>query len=305
MPNSLEFWVIFHLLILGLVYVDLKVLHRNVSKITLRSIIGCCLFWLGLAVAFNVWVAVAFDAHAAVAFSTAYLLESSLSVDNLFLFLVVFSFCRIQPVHQHRVLYFGILGALVFRLLFIVLGIELLHRFEWMYFVFGGFLCFSAICFFKKEEGSEDLSKSFLVKMAKKLFRLDHGEHHGKFFVKKQGKMHVTMLFLALFLIECSDIVFAIDSVPAVLAVTSDFFIAYTSNIFAVLGLRSLYFLLAHLKDRFVHLKTGVAIILFFIGLKMLLLSVWKVPVAVTLGFIAATLAISIAASFRIPSKKK
>ena len=302
MIESTEFWVVFHLFVLCMVYVDLKIFHRNTKKISLRSISLCCLFWVGLALIFNILIGYFLGREAGFTFLTAYLLETSLSVDNLFLFLVIFSFCQIETRYQHKVLYLGILGALVFRLLFILLGISLLHKFEWMYFVFGAFLCFSAVCFYRQKGEAKDLSKSILVKIAKKIFRLDSGEHLGSFFIRKKGKLYVTTLFLSLFLIESSDIVFAVDSVPAVLAITSNIFIAYTSNVFAVLGLRSFYFLLARLKEQFAHLKSSIALILLFVGTKLILVPFWEIPSWATLTFIVTALLVSILASFRSKS---
>ena len=301
--DSLWFWVGFHLFVLSMIYVDLKVFHKRPLELTVRDLCLCCLFWVGLAIAFNLFIWKFLGLEPALTFLTAYLLESSLSIDNLFVFLVVFSFCQIKTVYQHRVLYWGILGALLFRISFILLGIALLQKFEWMYFLFGAFLCFSALMFFRQKEEQKDMGRSFLVKIAKKLFRFDHGEHQGRFFILKEGKYYATMLFLALFLIEVSDVIFAVDSVPAVLAVTSNVVIAYTSNVFAVLGLRSFYFLLAKLKSRFRHLKNGIALILFFVGAKLILLPFWKIPALITLLVIAVALSVSIALSFRSVKK--
>lgn len=303
MLDSMWFWVVFHLFVLGMIYLDLKVFHKKPLEPGIRSLCLCCLFWVGLAFIFNLLIRQFLGAELALAFLTAYLLESSLSIDNLFVFLVVFSFCQIKPVYQHRVLYWGILGALVFRLSFILLGITLLQKFEWMYFIFGAFLCFSALMFFFQKEEKKDMSRNFLVKVAKKLFRFDHGEHKGRFFILKEGKYYATMLFLALFLIEVSDLIFAVDSVPAVLAITSNVVIAYTSNVFALLGLRSFYFLLAKLKSRFRHLKNGIALILFFVGAKLILLPFWKIPTLITLLAIALALSTSIGLSFRSVKK--
>ena len=303
MDNSIVFWVGFHLFVLGMVYLDLKVFHRNIKELTFRPIALCCLFWVGLALSFNVLIGSLFGLEKAMTFLTAYLLEASLSIDNLFLFLVVFSFCNIEEVYQHRVLCYGILGALVFRLLFILLGISLLHQFEWMYFVFGAFLCVSAVFFLRKEEESQDLNKMWLVRLCKRFFRLDEGFHQGRFFLCHKKKWYITTLFLALLIIEVSDIIFAVDSIPAVLAITSDLFIAYTSNVFAVLGLRSFYFLLSHTKQQFSHLKMAIAIILFFIGVKLIILPFFKIPSSVTLGFIALTLLTSILISLKLQKK--
>ena len=301
--DSVWFWVGFHLFVLSMIYVDLKVFHKKPSELSLRSLCLCCLFWVGLAAVFNLFVWQFLGSEPALTFLTAYLLESSLSIDNLFVFLVVFSFCQIKTIYQHRVLYWGILGALVFRLSFILLGITLLQKFEWMYFLFGAFLCFSALMFFYQKEENKDMSQNLLVRIAKKLFRFDHGEHKGRFFILKEGKHYATMLFLALFLIEVSDVIFAVDSVPAILAITSNVVIAYTSNVFAVLGLRSFYFLLTKLKSQFRHLKNGIAFILFFVGAKLILLPLWKIPTLITLLVIALALSVSILLSFR-PCKK-
>lgn len=303
MTNSTIFWIGFHLFVLAMIYLDLKVFHKNPKKSSLKKISLCCLFWISLALLFNALVGMTFGMEAAFTFFTAYLLEASLSIDNLFLILVIFSFCHIQEKYQHRVLYLGILGALVFRLSFIILGISILSRFEWMYFIFGAFLCGSALLFFRQKEEKEDLKNSLLVRFANKVFPVDHGDHGGHFFIRKKGKLYVTMLFLSLFLVEVSDVIFAIDSVPAVLAITSDLFIAYTSNVFAVLGLRSFYFLLKHLKEEFSHLKTAIAVILLFVGCKLILVPFLKIPSWATLSFIAGTLLVSIFYSFKVKRK--
>jgi tellurite resistance protein TerC len=287
-----------------MLYLDLKVLHRKSSERTLRSVSHACLFWFSLALLFACGIWFFLGPSSAITFMTAYLLEGSLSVDNLFVFLLVFSFCKIPTKDQQRVLALGVLGALVFRLLFIFLGISLLQRFEWMYFVFGAILCVSAVAFIVQKNEQQDLSRSWIFSLAQKMFRLDLTEDKGHFWIRKEGKLYATKLFLALFLIESFDLVFAVDSVPAVLAVTSDLFLAYTSNVFAVLGLRSLYFLLEHLRNRFVHLKNGIALILFFVGIKLVLIPFFSVPSWLTFLWIAAALGISILWSFRFKNTK-
>lgn len=298
------FWIGFPVFVLCMLYLDLKVLHKKPSERTLRSISYACLFWFSLAILFALGIWYFLGSVSAVTFMTAYLLEGSLSVDNLFVFLLVFSFCQIPPKDQHRILCLGVLGALIFRLAFICLGISLLQRFEWMYFVFGGILCISAVAFLRQKDEEQDLSNSWLFSLAQKMFRLDMQEHKGKFWIRKEGKLYATRLFLALFLIESFDLVFAVDSVPAVLAVTSDIFLAYTSNVFAVLGLRSLYFLLMHLKSRFAHLKNGIALILFFVGIKLVLVPFFHIPSWVTFLWIAGALAVSILWSFTCKNTK-
>lgn len=303
--ESIGFWGLFHLFVFAMIYLDLKVLHRNVKERTLGSVAVSCVFWVLLAIGFDVWIGLDRGVDQAITFLTAYFLEASLSIDNLFLFLVVFSFCKIEEKYQQKVLCLGILGALVFRLLFIWLGLSLLQHFLWMYFVFGAILCFSAICFLRQKEEETDLSKSWILKLTKRAIAIEEGDHQGKFFVKKQGKRHATMLFLALVIIEVSDVLFAVDSIPAVLAVTSDLFLAYTSNVFAILGLRSFYFLLSHLKKQFVHLKTGVAVILFFVGIKLILVPFYKIPSLITLAFTAAILLTAVLLSSYSNSIKK
>ncbi len=298
------FWIGFSLFVMGMLYLDLKVLFRKKSERSLRSISLACLFWLSLALSFALGIWYFLGGDSAISFLSAYLLEASLSVDNLFVFLLVFSFCQIPSKEQHRVLCLGVLGALVLRLLFICLGISLLHRFVWMYFLFGAVLCISAVGFLLQKEEEKDLKDSWLFSLAKKMFRIDMHMRDGHFWVRKEGKLYATRLFLALFLIESFDLVFAIDSVPAVLAVTSDFFLAYTSNVFAVLGLRSLYFLLEHLKNRFVYLKNGIAWILFFVGFKLILIPFLSIPSWITFVWIAGALGLSVLWSFRAKNRK-
>lgn len=298
------FWVAFPLFVFSMLYLDLKVFHRNPAKMSFRSVVLCCLFWFSLAVLFSLGVWYFLGAASAITFMTAYLLEGSLSVDNLFVFLLVFSFCHVPSKDQHKILCLGVIGALIFRLLFIFLGISLLQRFEWMYFVFGAILCVSAAFFLMQKNEKKDLKDSWFLALAHRLFRFDMHDSNGKFWIRKNGKLYATRLFLAVFLIESFDIVFAIDSVPAVLAVTSDLFLAYTSNVFAVLGLRSLYFLLVHLKDQFAHLKNGIALILFFIGVKLVLVPFLKIPSWITFLWIAGALGLSVLWSFIYKGEK-
>lgn len=282
----MEFWVLFHLGILLALGLDLYVLKKvSAGK--------ACIFWISLALGFNALIGFYEGREAALVFFTAYLLEASLSVDNLFVFLAIFSFFSIERSYVHRVLFWGVIGALVFRLSFILLGLHLLHKFSWMYFVFGAILCLSAffICRKKKEKG---LQGSLVLKGLKKMFRVHPGFHQGCFLVFKEKKIYVTSLFLSLVFVEFSDIIFAIDSIPAVLSITSDPFIAYTSNVFAVLGLRSLYVFLEGISQKQVYLKPAIACILFFVGAKMLLLPVLSISTPVSLGVIIGILIVFI-----------
>lgn len=240
----------------------------------------------------------------AVTYIVAYLVEKSLSVDNLFVFLVIFSYFGVRERQQQRILFWGIAGAVIMRAIFILAGSALLHRFHWMMYVFGGFLVITGIKLaFKKEGESVDPESNLALRFARRYLRTTEQRDGDKFFIVKDGLRYATPLFLVLLVIEFTDVLFAVDSVPAVLAVSDDVYIVYTSNIFAILGLRSLYFMLAGMMSRFHYLDLGLAAILVFIGAKMLLSQVFKVPNLVSLGVIASVLTASILASMLRPPK--
>ena len=283
------FWIGFHLFILSMLYLDLKVFHKEDKTPSLRSTTLYSLFWIGLALGFNLFIGFSLGSDSALAFFTAYVLEKSLSIDNLFIFISIFHFFQIDLKYQHRVLFFGILGALAFRILFILSGIALLKEFPWMYFVFGIVLCLSAFYLYRKK-GKEDFKNTLIMKVATKLFRVDKEFHNGHFFVIRNKKFYITSLFLSLLLIEAFDVFFALDSVPAVLSITSDPFLAYTSNVFAILGLRSLYFFLVALNERFIHLKSAILLLLVFIGIKMILTPWLHIPNSLSLAIIGTIL---------------
>lgn len=233
-------------------------------------------------------------------FITGYLIELSLSVDNIFVIAVIFSSFRIPQKYQHRVLFWGILGAIVFRGLMIWLGVILIHKFQWMTYIFGLFLIFTALkMLFKKDEDDFDPKKSFIYKTLGKVIPIWHKTDHEKFFVRIDGKRFATMLFVALMVIEMMDILFALDSVPAILAITSDPFLVFSSNIFAILGLRSMYFFLAHMLNRFAHLEYSLVAILAFVGIKMLIHDYYVFPEWVSLTFIAVSLAAGVLVSLK------
>ena len=295
------FWIAFHLFILGMLYLDLKVFHNKDQPPNIKSTTLFALFWIGLALGFNLLVGIFLGYSSALTFFTAYLLESSLSIDNLFVFISIFHFFQIDLRYQHRVLFFGVLGALVCRILFILSGIALLEEFPWMYFVFGGILCLSAFYLFKrKEAGKEDFKDTWIMKIATRFLRVDKEFHQGRFSVIRNGKFYITTLFLALMLIEGFDILFAIDSIPAILSITSDPFLAYTSNVFAVLGLRSFYFFLVSLHQKFTHLKSAIILLLLFIGVKLIIMPWVHISNEISLLVIGATLLTSICLSLRL-----
>lgn len=274
------FWIAFHVFIAGMIFLDLKGFKTS-------SIKGV-LFWIALALSFNGLVALFLGKDEALTFFTAYLVETSLSIDNLFVFFMIFSFFGIEKKYQHRVLFWGVLGAFIFRIAFILLGVTLLDSFDWMYVVFGGILCVSAIIFWKS--GEINIRDSRLFALAQKFLRIEKEFHEGSFFKKKRGKTYVTSLFLALLFVEAFDLVFAVDSIPAVLGITKDPFLAYTSNVFAVLGLRSFYLFLAKLNEKVTFLKPAILSILLFIGLKMVVSPLIHIPNLISLGAVSAIL---------------
>lgn len=280
MEVSSVFWIGFILLIIVLLVLDMFVLQKKGKTVDVKRALWLSLFWISLALVFNAGIYFAFGKEPAIEFFTAYLVEKSLSVDNLFVFILVFSSFKILPRHQHEVLFWGILGALVFRAIFIFAGIALLERFAWVMYLFGGFLVVTGIKmvvdFIRKKRSEEkeeekDLNNSWFVKAIRKVIPFTNDMSVPHFFRKIDGKMVATPFFLALLVIEMTDLVFAIDSIPAVLAVSTDMFIVYTSNIFAILGLRSLYFALKGIMDYFYYLKYALSAILLFIGVKMVL----------------------------------
>lgn len=286
-------WGIFSIVILIALIIDLN-LHKQT---TLSSALGWSLFWILLALGFNGWVYFAEGHEAALNFFTSYIVEKSLSVDNLFVFLLIFKAFSIPARLRHKVLFWGVIGAIAMRALFIAGGIALVHTFEFIFYIFGLFLIYTAykLAFQKDEELHPEQNP--LILWFEKWMPLDAQNKSDHFFIKKKGKWFATSLFLALLSVEISDLIFALDSIPAVLGITTDPLIAFTSNIFAILGLRSLYFLLEKSLDYFHYLHLALAAILAFIGFKMLLADFIHVPIGFSLGFITTTLVIAIIAS--------
>jgi tellurite resistance protein TerC len=281
--------------------VDLGLFHRNAHEVKVREAAIWSVVWIGLAAAFNVIVYFQFGAQTALEFTTAYLIEKALSVDNIFVFLVVFSSFAVPAIYHHRVLFWGILGALVMRGIFIAAGTALLSRFHFVMYVFGLILVVSGIKLIVKKDEEVEPEKNPIVKLAKRLFPITNGYRGAHFFVKENGRSMATPLFLVLVALEATDLVFAVDSVPAVLAVSKDVFIVYTSNIFAILGLRSLYFVLAGVLSKFHLLKYGLSAVLIFVGAKMLIADLYKVPIVVSLAVIMVLIAGTVVASLAFP----
>ncbi|MBK9400393.1 MAG: TerC family protein [Bacteroidetes bacterium] len=294
MDNSV-FWIGFNLFILAMLAFDLGIVNRKEKAISFKESILWVAFWSSLALAFNGLVYYWFGPEKAFEFLTGYVIEWSLSVDNLFVFIVIFNFFKVPKQYQHRVLFWGILGALILRGTFIVVGVALFNKFEWMIYIFGGILVFTGLkMLFSNDEEDPKLDKNIFVRACKKILPVTE-EYHGKdFFVKKSGRWLATPLFIVLVVVDFTDLVFAVDSIPAVLSISSDPFIVYSSNVFAILGLRSLFFALSGMMDLFRYLKYGLAIILSFVGVKMLISHYVHIPVEWALFVVVMILAMSI-----------
>ncbi len=296
--------IVFFLIIGTLIYIDLEVLNKRSHVISTKEAALYSFMWISIALLFNAGVYFYVGREKAIEFLTAYLVEESLSVDNLFVFVVILEKFSIHRRYQPRVLKWGILGAIIFRAIFIVAGIELIKVFEWMIYIFGLVLIYTGIKLFLEKDKTVEPEKSRTLKLIRRWFPVTVRSTEGKFFIKRMGKRFITRMFLALVLIETTDIIFAFDSIPAVIAITRDPFIAYTSNIFAVLGLRSLFFLISNLVVLFRFLKYGVATILIFVGIKMLLSHYYHIPNFLSLLVIVVILGISILLSLVIPEGK-
>jgi len=296
-------WIGFHLLVFLMLAVDLGVFNRKIHAPSVKEAAAWSAVWIGLALVFNGIVIYAMGFQKGAEWFTGYILEKSLSVDNLFVFVMLFGAFQVEMKNQHRILYWGILGALIMRAAMILAGTALLNRFEWMMYVFGAFLVYTGVHMFVAEEKETDPRDNRLVRFFKWVLPFDAEGGHQHFTVKRGHKRFFTPMLLVLLVVEATDLVFAVDSIPAVLAVTRDPFTVYTSNIFAILGLRSLYFLLAKMMDRFHRLKTGLAAILTFVGIKMCIAKWIHIPILFSLLFIAAVLAGCIVASLAWPEE--
>ena len=264
-------WAFFFAVVLIALFVDIGIVNRHSHAPTRKETIGWSIVWVSLALLFNVFVLWQFGIAKAKLFFTGYLIELSLSVDNLFVFLLIFTYFKVPKKYQHRVLFWGIMGALVMRMIMIFAGAELVERFHWIIYFFGAFLIYTGLSMFRNTEDNFEPHESAIVKFATRYIRISRHYDGEKFIVVKDGVRTGTLLLLVLITVEFTDLVFAVDSIPAIFGITTDRFIVYTSNIFAILGLRTFFFLLADLADRFHYLKTGLAFILTFIGVKMLL----------------------------------
>ncbi len=290
-------WTGFIAFVLGMLVLDLGVLHRKTHVVSVREAAIWSAVWVALAGVFNAGVYFMFGAERALEFTTGYVIEKALAVDNIFVFVVIFSAFRIPALYQHRVLFWGVLGALVMRAAFIFAGAAVLERFHWSIYVFGGILALTGIKLLMQRNNEVHPERNPIVRLFQRVMPVTPQLAGEQFTVVENGRRYATPLLLALVAVEVTDLIFAVDSIPAIFAVTSDPFIVFTSNIFAILGLRSLYFLLAEVITKFVYLKVGLAIVLVFVGMKMLAIDIYKVPIAASLGVIAGILSTSIVAS--------
>lgn len=290
-------WVIFLGFVAGMLALDLGVFHRDAHAVGRREALAWSAVWIGLAILFNIGVYIFMGAQTGLEWTTGYLIEKSLSVDNVFVFLLIFSTFNVPPAYQHRVLFWGIVGALLMRAVLILVGAALLSSFHFIIYIFGGFLIITGLKFLRSEEEAPSLESNRLVRLAKRFYRTTEGYEGQKFFVRRGGVRYMTPLFLVLLLIESTDVVFAVDSIPAIFAITDDPFIVFTSNIFAILGLRALYFVFSGYLAELRYLKPALAAVLVFVGTKMLLVDIYKIPALVSLAVIILVLGVAITAS--------
>ena len=303
MNESIVHWIGFNLFVLIMLALDLGVFHRKTHAVSVKEALIWTAVWITMALIFNLLIYYQFGEEKAVEFFTGYIIEKSLSVDNIFVIILIFSYFQVADEYQHKVLFWGILGALVMRAIFIFSGIELIHRFHWLIYIFGGFLIYTGVKILVSDDSKIEPEKNPLIKFARRLFSVTENFERSNFFVRREGKLWATPLFLVVILIETTDLIFAVDSIPAILAVSEDPFIVYTSNVFAILGLRSLYFALSGIEKYFHYLKFGLSAILVFVGVKMCIVDLYKIPVEVSLIVIVFVLAIAMLSSVAFPKK--
>jgi TerC family integral membrane protein len=297
--NETIFFVAFNVFVLGMLILDLLVFHRSPHEVKLREATIWSVVWISLALLFNGALFVLYGTKTGMEFLTGYVIEKALSVDNIFVFIMIFAYFGVPPKYQHRVLFLGIVGALIMRAIFIGAGVLLIAHFEWILYVFGIILIVSGWKMAFNKEVDVHPDRNMFIRFVRKLFPVTTGFESQKFVVRQNGKLHITPLLLVLITIETTDVVFAVDSIPAVFGVTHDPFIVYSSNVFAILGLRALYFVLSGVMNSFYYLKHGLSIVLIFIGVKMLIADLYHVPIGVSLGVIGTILTISVVLSMR------
>jgi tellurite resistance protein TerC len=291
------FWIGFIVLIFILLALDIGIFNRKAHIIKMKEAILLTLFWISISIMFNIWIYFQFGEQKAFEFLTGYVIEKALSIDNLFVFLIIFSYFHVSALYQHKILFWGILGALIMRAIFIGVGVTLIEQFHVVIYIFGAFLVITGIKMALMGDKKIDPEKNPVLKYLRKVVPVAENYYYDKFFIKRAGKYFATPLFVVLVVVESTDVIFAVDSIPAILSITTDPFIVYTSNVFAILGLRALYFALAGVMPMFYYLNYGLSAILAFVGTKMLISDYYKVPIFVSLGIVAAILITSVALS--------
>jgi tellurite resistance protein TerC len=304
MSSQAWMWVAFNVFVLMMLAVDLGVVHRRAHTVRLKEALVWSGIWIALALLFALGVYFWYGPQPALEFLAGYLIEKSLSVDNIFVFVLIFAYFKVPALYQHKVLFWGILGALVMRAIFIFAGIALLQRLHWIIYVFGALLIVTGIKMAMEKDKEIHPDKNPVLRLFRRLVPVTEDYHADHFFVRRFGHYAATPLFVVLLVVETTDIIFAVDSIPAILAITVDPFLVYTSNVFAILGLRALYFALAGVMQLFHYLHYGLSAILVFVGAKMLLADVYKLPVGVALGVIAGILLIAVIASVIRPHQR-
>ncbi|MEP0827550.1 MAG: TerC family protein [bacterium] len=305
LANKYFLWTAFNLLVLAMLALDLGIFHRKDHRISIKEGIVWSVIWIIVALIFNVWIYFWKGSEVAVQFLTGYIIERSLSIDNIFVFIVIFNYFKVPAKYQYKVLFWGILGALILRGLFIAVGTLLIAKFHWIIYIFGAFLVITGIKMGIGEDKEIEPEKNPLLRFVRKFLPITEKYEEGHFFVRRAKRTYGTPLFVVLLVVETTDLVFAVDSIPAIFAITLDPFIVYTSNVFAILGLRALYFAVAGMMQLFYYLKYALAAILAFVGVKMLISSFVKIPSGIALGIIGGLLAIAIIVSLLFPKEKK
>ncbi len=304
LANKIFFWTAFHVFVLTMLALDLGVFHRKAHTVSIKEALWWTLVWTVLTLLFNVGIYYWRGTEVALQFFTGFLIERALSMDNLFVFLLIFSYFGVDSRYQHKVLIWGILGALVMRAGMIFAGVALVSAFHWVLYIFGAFLVITGVKMGFQKDDAVHPEKNIIVRLARRILPVTPNYYEGKFFVKIGAKLFATPLFIVVIAIEVSDLVFAVDSIPAIFGVTTDAFIIYTSNVFAILGLRALYFALAGIMNIFEYLKYGLAGVLTFIGIKMVLMDIYHISIVAALCTVGGILLVSIVASLLWPRKK-
>jgi len=303
MEIDIYVWFGFILFIIAVLAIDLGLFHRNSHEVKIREALIWSAVWISLALIFNYLIYIFMGEIKALEFLTGYVIEKSLSVDNLFVFIMLFSFFNVEAKYQHKILFWGILGALILRAIFIFAGVALINNFHWIIYVFGAFLLFTGFKMLSNKEGDVNPSKNIFVKLFKIFMPVTPVNHGSNFFVRIDKKLFATPLFIVLIVVEFTDLIFAVDSIPAILAISNDSFIIFTSNVFAILGLRALYFALAGITKYFYYLKYGLSAILVFVGAKMCISAFYKIPIVYSLLVILGILILSVLASVIVKKK--